>query len=98
MLDNPTIATQEGPASIDSVTAQQWKDGVEKSVLDTYWESIGGLTNTLEDDVVYKQVLIPGEKTQPITDTKPVKCELYFKDGVLGYTENHPRYFYVEGQ
>ena len=65
-----------------------WDEGIIKE-LDSDWESIGGLTTSLYSDVVYKPVTLR-------KDT-PVLVKMYFKDGILGYTKNHPLSFYVEG-
>ena len=98
VLDDPREAGPGGGLLIDSMSSADWKKGLAINEINQAWGSLGGIDSSLFPDVVYKQVLKPGEKTQPITNKKEVECEMYFKDGVLGYTQNHPRYFYVEGE
>ena len=82
---------------IDSMSPTDWEQGLAIIEINQDWEGLGGIVDSLYPDVVYKQVLKPREPTQPILHQKPLLCEMYFKDGILGYTQNHPRYFYVEG-
>ena len=97
VLDDPREASQSNPLPIEETTVAEWNQGLAREDINQAWGDSGGLTGDLEKDVIYKQVLEPGEPVQPITDQQAVECELYFKDGILGYTQNHPRYFYVKG-
>ena len=72
-----------------TIPPSDWpKDGVV-DLLNGAWESMGGLVPELYNDVVYTPVtLIKGT---------PVLVQMYFKDGILGFTKNNPLYFYVKG-
>ena len=91
VLDNPRNGEKQNslPVHLGSheTIKPPWDEGIIKE-LDFDWETIGGLTTSLYSDVVYKPVTLRKDTT--------VSVKMYFKDGILGYTKNHPRYFYVE--
>ena len=92
VLDNPRNGEKQNSLAVHlgshETIKPPWDEGIIKE-LDFDWETIGGLTPSLYSDVVY----------EPVTLRKdiPVLVKMYFKDGILGYTKNHPLSFYVKG-
>ena len=93
VLDDPTYGDQSSPIQIamgsagDEIPPSQWQADQVSSYLNEGWEGYGGLIPALEQYVTYKPVTI--------IRNKAVLCEMYLP--ILGFTKEHPRYFYIRG-
>ncbi len=92
VLDNPLNGSRTDPFLINIAGRQQmppsdWKSDEVTSTLNQEWSQIGGLVDSLIPYVSYKPVTI--------IYNQPTKSEMYLP--ILGFTKDHPRPFYIEG-
>ncbi len=92
-LEDQTKASKESPINIytpaksGKILASDWDGDQITNTLNETWKVLGGLDQDLYPDVSYKHV--------NITRGKMVLCEMYLP--LLGFTKEHPRYFYIKG-
>ena len=93
VLDDPTYGSQTYPIHIymgsagDKIPPSDWPADNVASVLNQGWEGEGGLIPALFKYVKYNPVTIIRNKL--------VLCD--FTLPILGFTKEHPRYFYIKG-
>ena len=92
VLDDPRSGEKENALPVHLGSYQTvnppWDQGIIDE-LNSEWEARGGLTQSLYSDVCYDEI--------PLKEGVPVLVKMYFKDGILGYTKNHPLSFYAKG-
>ena len=92
-LDDPNNGSQTYPIELamgsagDEIPPSQWKKQFITEDLNEGWEGQGALTRSLEQHVTYKPVTIIRNKL--------VLSEMYLP--ILGFTQESPRPFYIEG-
>ncbi len=91
-LDDPSHASKTDPLIINIAGRKQmppsdWKSDLVTSTLNQEWSNMGGLVESLIPYVSYKPVTI--------IYNKPTLSEMYLP--ILGFTKDHPRPFYIEG-
>ena len=92
VLDNPSNASKTDPIPIPVGSSKQilpsdWKSDQVITLLNQNWSQMGGLVESLIPYVSYQPVKIIYNQT--------TLCEMYLP--ILGFTKDHPRYFYIEG-
>ena len=92
VLDNPLIGDKTSPITIDiggnkQILPSDWQRKQIITLLNLDWGDLGGLVDSLIPYVSYEPV--------KIIYNQPTLCEMYLP--ILGFTKDHPRYFYIEG-